>query len=208
MLAVALAFGAFSIAASDFEGVSPPLQQLRDMTFEDLMDIKKSEKRQAAAAAIFVITQDDIRRSGATTIPDLLRMVPGVSVARLDSNTWAVSARGFSGKYSNKLLVLVVGRSVYTPLHSGVYWENLDVLFEDVELDVVLRYADQLPALGVEDYLTMDARLGWRPSKRFELSIVGRNLLDSGHAEFSPTYVKIIPTQVQRGVYGELSWWF
>src|SRR5689334_25094673 len=92
------------------------------MSMEDLMNMqvtsvsKRQQKLADAAAAIFVITQDDIRRSGATSIPEALRMVPGIQVARLDENKWAIASRGFNGRFDNKLLVLIDGRSVYTPL--------------------------------------------------------------------------------------------
>ncbi len=90
-------------------------------------------------AAVFVITADDIRRSGATTVPGALRMVPGMHVARLSSRRWAVSARGFADTYADKLLVLVDGRSVYTPLYSGVAWETLDVQMMDIQRIEVTR---------------------------------------------------------------------
>jgi iron complex outermembrane recepter protein len=92
-----------------------------------------------SAAAIFVITPEMIRRSGATCIPDALRMVPGVEVAQVNSNTWAITARGFNSAYSGKLLVLIDGRSVYNPDFSGVYWNVQDVLLEDVERIEVIR---------------------------------------------------------------------
>lgn len=90
-------------------------------------------------AAVFVITSEMIRRSGATCVPELLRMVPGLEVGRSDSHTWVVSSRGFSERYANKLLVLIDGRSVYTPLFSGVYWDTQDVLLEDVARIEVIR---------------------------------------------------------------------
>jgi iron complex outermembrane recepter protein len=86
-----------------------------------------------------VITQDDIRRSGATSIPEALRMAPGLEVARIDSNKWAIASRGFNGRFDNKLLVLIDGRSVYTPLFSGVYWNVQDVMLEDVDRIEVIR---------------------------------------------------------------------
>ncbi len=92
-----------------------------------------------AAAAIFVITQEDIRRSGATSIPEALRLVPGLEVARIDENKWAIGSRGFNGRFDNKLLVLIDGRSVYTPLFSGVYWNIQDVMLEDVDRIEVIR---------------------------------------------------------------------
>ncbi len=91
------------------------------------------------AAAIFVITQEDIRRSGATNIPDLLRMVPGMDVAQIDANTWAISARGFNARFGNELFVMVDGRSVYTPSFGGVFWDTLDIPLEDIERIEVIR---------------------------------------------------------------------
>jgi len=94
---------------------------------------KRTQKVADAAAAVFVITQEDIRRSGATSIPEALRLVPGLEVARIDSNKWAIASRGFNGRFDNKLLVLIDGRSVYTPLFSGVYWNVQDVMLEDID---------------------------------------------------------------------------
>jgi iron complex outermembrane receptor protein len=122
-----------------------PATDLTTSTLEDLMNLevtsvsKKEEKLFQSAAAIYVITQEEIRRSGLTTIPDLLRRVPGLQVARIDGGKWAVSARGFNGRFTNKLLVLIDGRSVYTPEYSGVYWEAQDVLLDDVERIEVIR---------------------------------------------------------------------
>jgi iron complex outermembrane recepter protein len=102
-----------------------PQQKAADLTgrsIEDLMNIevtsvsKKEQKMSQAAAAIFVITQEDIHRSGATNIPDLLRMVPGLDVSQINANSWAVSVRGFNTQFENKLLVLIDGRAVYTPV--------------------------------------------------------------------------------------------
>ena len=123
-------------------------QNIPDVTaisLEDLMNMqvtsvsKRAQKLADAAAAIFVITQDDIRRSGASSIPEALRLVPGIEVARIDENKWAIGSRGFNGRFDNKLLVLIDGRSVYTPLFSGVYWNVQDVLLEDVDRIEVIR---------------------------------------------------------------------
>jgi iron complex outermembrane receptor protein len=90
-------------------------------------------------AAVYVVTNEMIRRSGAKTIPDVLRLVPGVNVARIDANTWSISIRGFGWRFSNKLLVQIDGRTIYTPLFGGVYWDEQDVLLEDVERIEVVR---------------------------------------------------------------------
>ncbi len=116
-----------------------------DMEIEDLMNVtvtsaaKKAQPLSDVSAAIFVISNEDIKRSGATNLPDALRMAPGIDVARIDSNKWAVSSRGFNGRFANKLLVLIDGRSIYTQSFSGVYWENQDVLMEDVDRIEVIR---------------------------------------------------------------------
>jgi iron complex outermembrane receptor protein len=91
------------------------------------------------AASVYVLTAEQIERSGATSIPELLRLVPGVEVARIDSNRWAITIRGFNEQFANKLLVLVDGRSVYTPLFSGTFWDTLDLPLADIERIEVVR---------------------------------------------------------------------
>jgi iron complex outermembrane receptor protein len=100
---------------------------------------RKGEKLSQAAAAVFVITQEDIRRSGLSSIPELLRMVPGVTVAQINANTWAITARGFNEVLADKLLVLIDGRTVFDPLSSGVYWDVQDMILEDIERIEVIR---------------------------------------------------------------------
>jgi outer membrane cobalamin receptor len=132
-------------AAALSRGQSPTAKDLAQTSLEDLMNIevtsvsKKEQKLSQAAAAVFVISQEDIRRSGATNIPDLLRMVPGIHVAQLDANIWAISIRGFTDRYGDKVLVLIDGRSVYTPLTSGVNWDQQDVPLEDIDRIEVIR---------------------------------------------------------------------
>jgi len=120
-------------------------KNLAEKSMEDLMKIevtsvsKKEQKLSQISSSIFVIGRDDIRRSGATNIPDLLRMVPGLDVAQINSSTWEVSSRGFNAQYANKLLVLIDGRTVYSPLFAGVYWDVQDVPLEDIERIEVIR---------------------------------------------------------------------
>jgi iron complex outermembrane recepter protein len=115
------------------------------LNIEDLMNVKvtsvskREQKLSRTAAAIFVITQEDIRRSSATNIPDLLRMVPGMDVGEINGSTWAISARGFNAQFSNKLLVLIDGRIVYAPYFAGVYWDTLDLPLEDIDRIEVIR---------------------------------------------------------------------
>ena len=123
------------LTAADF-----PLLSMDELLAMDITSVsRKEEKLSEAAAAVFVVTQEDIRRSGATSIPEALRMVPGVHVARIDASTWAVTSRGFNGFFANKLLVLIDGRSVYTPTFSGVHWDVQDTLLEDIERIEVIR---------------------------------------------------------------------
>ena len=100
---------------------------------------KTEQKMSRAAAAIFVITQQEISRSGAGTIPDLLRMVPGLDVSQINANTWSASSRGFNQQFTNKLLVLLDGRAVYSPLLGGVNWDTQDVPLEDIDRIEVIR---------------------------------------------------------------------
>lgn len=100
---------------------------------------KREEDPFTAAAAVSVITGEEIRRSGARSIPEALRLAPGISVAQMDANKWAVTSRGFNSRFADKLLVLVDGRSVYTPSFTGVYWDSVDYVFEDIDRIEVIR---------------------------------------------------------------------
>jgi iron complex outermembrane receptor protein len=132
-------------SSSAYPAENQIVMELTRMSLAELMNIeitsvsKKPESLSDAAAAVFVITQEDIRRSGVTNLPDALRMVPGLQVGRQDSNKWGVTSRGFIDRFSNKLLVLIDGRTVYTPLFSGVYWDMQDVMLEDIERIEVIR---------------------------------------------------------------------
>jgi iron complex outermembrane receptor protein len=113
------------------------LEQLMQMTVTSVS--KKDQKLSQATAAIYVITREDIARSGLSSIPELLRQVPGLQVAQIDAHKWAISARGFNGRWASKLLVLMDGRTLYTPLFSGVYWDVQDTVLQDIERIEVIR---------------------------------------------------------------------
>jgi iron complex outermembrane receptor protein len=125
--------------------VTEASEDLTNLSIEDLMNVQiytAAKHVQSAAetpAALTVLSQEDIRRSGMTDIPDLLRLVPGLDVAQINANQWAISSRGFNDLYSNKLLVLMDGRSVYTPLFSGVYWDSIDYVIPDLDRIEVVR---------------------------------------------------------------------
>ncbi len=120
-------------------GPLPTPSALKMMSVEQLMDIevtsvsKRPEKLSEVASAIQVITADEIRRSGATSIPEALRLASNLEVAQIDSRQWAISARGFNNVFADKMLVLIDGRSVYTPLYAGVYWDVQDTMLEDLD---------------------------------------------------------------------------
>ena len=125
------------VAAADSTASS--IGELKQLNVEDLMNVQVTsvsrhpEKLIEAASAIQVITQDDIRRSGATSIPEALRLADNLQVAQKNSHDWAITARGFNTDLGNKLLVMIDGRTVYTPLYSGVFWDAQDYLLADID---------------------------------------------------------------------------
>ncbi|MDF3056124.1 MAG: TonB-dependent receptor, plug [Rariglobus sp.] len=130
-----LGAGALTAEAQDFADMN-----IMELLNEPVTSVSKKESPfEESAAAIFVINQEDIRRSGLTSLPELFRLVPGANVARVHSNEWAVSVRGFNDQYANKLLVLIDGRSVYSPMFGGVYWNAQDMILEDLDRIEVIR---------------------------------------------------------------------
>ena len=120
-------------------------EELKRMSLEDLMNVQvttASRVPEAASdvpAAVFVITQEDIRRSGARSIPEVLRLAPGLQVARINGGTWAIGIRGFADRLARSVLVLIDGRAVYSPLFAGTYWENQETLLADVDRIEIIR---------------------------------------------------------------------
>jgi len=127
------------IACIPLHAAELKLTDLADLTLEQLANIevtsvsRHSERLADAPASIYVITNDDIRRSGARSLAEALRLAPNLQVARTSASTYAISSRGFNNSLGNKLLVLIDGRTVYTPLFSGVFWDQQDVLLEDID---------------------------------------------------------------------------
>lgn len=130
-----LVFGASPALAFDYFDASP-----EDLLSAEIISIsKKPQTTLQTPAAVYVITKEDILRSGVTTIPDALRMAPGVQVAQVDSNSYAVSIRGFNSPLANKILVMMDGRTVYNPLFAGTYWEAQDIVLSDVDRIEIIR---------------------------------------------------------------------
>jgi len=131
--------------AADTNQVVKSSDDLENFTLEQLVNVqvtsvsKKETDLFTSPAAIYVITQDDIHRMGVTSIPEALRMVPGMDVAQISGNQWAVSSRGFNGEFAQDMLVLIDGRTVYTPASSGVFWDSQDVVMEDLDRIEVIR---------------------------------------------------------------------
>jgi iron complex outermembrane receptor protein len=125
--------------------VGVPTDDLTKVGVEELFNVevtsvgRKAQQLAKAPAAVFVLTAADIRRSGATCIPEALQWVPGLTVLRINGRSWSVSARGSARQYANKILVMIDGRSLYTPLFAGVIWETIDVPLEDIEQIEVVR---------------------------------------------------------------------
>jgi iron complex outermembrane receptor protein len=140
-----ISFGMFFFCVASMNTATAQSNNLLDLDLEALMDVevysvsRKAQKLVEAPSAVFAMNSEDIRRSGATTVPELLRMVPGIEVARISANRWSVTARGFNGAFANKLLVLVDGRTVYSPLFSGVYWQEQELFLQDIERIEVIR---------------------------------------------------------------------
>ncbi|TAK40823.1 MAG: TonB-dependent receptor [Betaproteobacteria bacterium] len=134
-----MSFAALASVASSVLAQQATLADLADLSIEELANLeitsvsRRAERLADAAASVFVVTGDDIRRSGVTSLPEALRLAPNLQVARVDARQYAISARGFNGTVANKLLVLMDGRTVYTPLFSGVFWDAQDVFIEDVQ---------------------------------------------------------------------------
>jgi iron complex outermembrane receptor protein len=140
----ALLAAALMAAAARADGQTTT-EELKRMTLEELMSVevttvsRSAEAAMDVPAAVFVITREDIRRSGATTLPEVLRLAPGIQVARIDGARYAVGIRGFADRLARSMLVLIDGRAVYSPLFAGTYWEVQDTLLEDVDRIEVIR---------------------------------------------------------------------
>lgn len=124
---------------------SQGMNELMELPLEQLSHIavtspaKKEHPLHQSASAIYVLTGEDLRRTGATSVQEALRMVPGMMVAQLDSSSWAITARGFNNRFANKLQVMIDGRSLYTPVFAGVFWDEVDLVLEDIERIEVIR---------------------------------------------------------------------
>jgi iron complex outermembrane receptor protein len=174
--------GVFAVSACASLAMSgalaaPAASELSDLSLEQLSNVvvtsvsRQEEKLARAAASITIINSSDLRRSGARTLPEALRLAPNLQVARVDARNYAITARGFNSPFENKLLVLIDGRSVYSPLFSGVFWDAQDVVMDDIErIEVISGPGSTMwganAVNGVINVITKSARdtLGGRAS--------------------------------------------
>jgi iron complex outermembrane receptor protein len=168
-IGLGFALGAMSAMAADNSTETKSSENFSRLSIEELANIeissvsKRPELLSDAAASVYVLTREDIRRSGATSIPEMLRLAPNLQVARADSSTYAITARGFNNTSANKLLVLIDGRTVYSALHSGVFWDAQDTLLVDIErIEVISGPGGTLwgsnAVNGVINIITRDTR--------------------------------------------------
>jgi iron complex outermembrane receptor protein len=210
VLAVALVSAAFAlqVRGACAATVVARAVDLADLSLEELGNVvvtsvsRRQERLAAAPASIYVITREDIRRAGVTSLPEALRLAPNLQVARADTNQYAISARGSNAVLANKLLVLIDGRIVYTPLFSGVFWEAQDTLLEDVErIEVISGPGATLwganAVNGVINVIT-------RPAHATQGAVVGAGAGNLERGAFA-RYGAQIGSQTSFRVYGKVS---
>ncbi len=202
----------FAAHAEDDDFMDLDLAALADLDIEVTSVGKKAQSIFGAPAAIAVVTDEDIRKSGATSIPEALRLVPGMQVGRIDSNSWAVSARGFNSEFANKLLVLIDGRSVYTPLFAGVYWDVQDIVLEDIARIEVIRGPGATvwganAVNGVINIITKEAKdtQGFMTQSAFGDYEGTHNVLRYGGAVGDDLHYRVYAKYFNRGDFKEVS---
>jgi iron complex outermembrane recepter protein len=193
---------------------SPDLTQ---MSIKDLLNVevttvsKREQKLSQTAAAVYVITGEDIARSGVTSVPEALRLAPGVQVAQINSSTWAIAIRGFNSQYSDKLLVLVDGRTVYSPAFSGVFWNVEDLPLEDIERIEVIRGpgASVWGANAVDGVINIITKSAQQTQGGL-VSVTGGNYDQAGTGvryggKFGRTFFRVATRYVERGPWASAS---
>jgi iron complex outermembrane receptor protein len=200
-------FCVFTIHASAQTNEKSSVTTLKKLSIEELMNIevtsvsKRPEKLTAVASAIQVITREDIHRSGATSVPEALRLCPNLQVAQVNSHHWIISARGFNSTYSNKLLVMIDGRTVYSPLFAGVFWDVQNVLLEDVDrIEVISGPGGALwGANAVNGVINIITRKAKDVKGGYASAAVGTSLLDL----FEARYAGAVGSKFFYRIYGQ-----
>ena len=208
ILLAALAWLGTPVFGQSTSGLPSP-NALKRLSVDQLMDIdvtsvsKRPEKLFEAASAIQVITGDDVRRSGATSLPEALRFASNLEIAQVDSRQWAITARGFNNVFADKMLVMIDGRSVYTPLYAGVYWDVQDTLLEDLDRIEVISGpgSTQWGANAVNGVINITTKSSKDTQGGLLVGTAGSELRDSSGARYGG---KIAPGIYYR-VYGKYS---
>jgi len=190
----------------------PPPTTLKKMSLDELMDLqvtsvsKRPEKLSETASAIQLITDEDIRRAGATSLPEALRLASNLEVAQVDSRQWAITARGFNNVFADKMLVLVDGRSVYTPLYAGVYWDVQQTMLADVDRIEVISGpgATQWGANAVNGVINVTTKSAKDTQGGLIIAGAGSELKESGEARYggklgSNLYYRVYAAYSDRG---------
>lgn len=189
-------------------GQAPNPPDLTTVSLEELMNTevtsvsKKEQKLSKVGAAVYVITQEDIHRSGASNIPDLLRMAPGVDVSQIDANQWAIRIRGENAHDPFIQRTPGDSRKHQLQLRSSVG------LSRNLDWDSSLSYISALSDLKIPAYARVDTRLGWRVGEFGEFSIVGQSLLRPRHLEFADLSGLFLQTEAPRSVSARITWRF
>ena len=190
----------------------PPPNALKKMSLDELMDIqvtsvsKRPEKLSETASAIQLITDEDIRRAGATSLPEALRLASNLEVAQVDARQWAITARGFNNVFADKMLVLIDGRTVYTPLYAGVYWDGQQTMLADLDRIEVISGpgATQWGANAVNGVINVTTKSAKDTQGALIIAGAGTELKDSGEARYggklgSSLYYRVYATYSDRG---------
>jgi iron complex outermembrane receptor protein len=201
-LALALMLSAAGLPGQTKPSLPPP-SALKKMSLDELMDIqvtsvsKRPERLSETASAIQVITGDDIRRAGSTSLPEALRLASNLEVAQIDSRQWAITARGFNNVFADKMLVLIDGRTVYTPLYAGVYWDVQDTMIEDLDRIEVISGpgATQWGANAVNGVINVTTKSAKDTLGGLVVAGAGTELRDAGAVRYGG---KLIPTLYYR----------
>jgi iron complex outermembrane receptor protein len=212
LFAIVLHLFGFQAIAQENNGIKNDktdlsVKKIKNLSVEELMDIevtsvsKRPEKLSEVASAIQVITQEDIRRSSATTLPDALRLSPNLQVAQYNAYAWIISARGFNNVFSNKLLVMIDGRTVYSPLFAGVYWDAQSVVLEDVDrIEIISGPGGTMwganAVNGVINIITKNAK---QTKGLYASAAVGRQL----HDQLTARYGGSIGSAINYRVYAQ-----
>jgi hypothetical protein len=190
----------------------PTTLQIEDLMNADVTSAsKKEQKISRVPAAVFVITQEDIRRFGALNIPDLLRMVPGLEVAQINPSTWATGARGFNGQYSNDAASLDMTGGPEAQGTSPNQQAQLRWYVNPpwhLQRTTSAYFVGRLVYKKIPSNTGLDTNLAWHPSDKISLGLVGQNMVRGLHQDYNDSDLTEIPNLIRRSAYARFTWRF